>query len=250
MRSGDRLVVALREAGKELVRAPRPDLDATLDQIVTSAVALIDAADEGGLSRTHQVTGRASHATSEIVNELDRLQDELDEGPCITAAEDPPPDGLILARDLAGSDGARWPRFAAKAVQAGFRCLLSAQLSSGRESRRSSLNLYSRTPDAFSAEDEVTAGLFALQAGTLMYGADTAAGLNRALANRDMIGRAKGLLMERFAVGDEAAFQMLVTASQDTNMKLAEVARWLTEEAEERARGGSESGDTPTPTPR
>lgn len=80
-----------------------------------------------------------------------------------------------------------------------------------------------------------------------MYGADTAAGLNRALANRVMIGRAKGLLMERFGVGDEAAFQMLVTASQGTNMKLAKVARWLTEDAEERARGGAESGDATRP---
>ena len=39
------------------------------------------------------------------------------------------------------------------------------------------------------------------------------------------------ILAERFAVDDETAFQMLVKSSQDTNMKLTAVARWLTENA-------------------
>ncbi len=151
MGSGDdgRLLAALRDSGKHLVSGRARDLDATLDQIVASAVELIDAADEGGLSRTHHLTGRASHATSDTVFELDRLQAELDEGPCITAADEPPPDGVILARDLAGADGERWPSFAPRAVERGFRSMLSAQLASGRESRRSSLNLSSHRVDAF-----------------------------------------------------------------------------------------------------
>jgi hypothetical protein len=35
---------------------------------------------------------------------------------------------------------------------------------------------------------------------------------------------------ERFAIGDDAAFQVLVRTSQDTNMKLTAVAEWLTRE--------------------
>ena len=34
--------------------------------------------------------------------------------------------------------------------------------------------------------------------------------------------------------GDEAAFRMLVKSSQDTNMKLTDVARWLTSETGKR----------------
>lgn len=47
--------------------------------------------------------------------------------------------------------------------------------------------------------------------------------------SRDLIGRAKGILMERFKVDDEGAFQMLVKSSQDTNIKLTAVAQWLNE---------------------
>jgi AmiR/NasT family two-component response regulator len=45
--------------------------------------------------------------------------------------------------------------------------------------------------------------------------------------SRDVIGQAKGILIERHDVDDAKAFQMLVNASQDTNIKLVEVARWL-----------------------
>jgi hypothetical protein len=40
--------------------------------------------------------------------------------------------------------------------------------------------------------------------------------------------------MERFSLDDESAFQMLVKSSQDTNLKLTEVARWLTSEVGKR----------------
>jgi len=68
----------------------------------------------------------------------------------------------------------------------------------------------------------------------LLYGADTAVHLQKAIDSRDLIGQAKGILMERFSLDDEAAFQMLVKSSQDTNMKLTEVARWLTSEVGKR----------------
>ena len=50
-----------------------------------------------------------------------------------------------------------------------------------------------------------------------------------------MIGQAKGILIERYGVDDTEAFQMLVKASQDTNIKLAKVAEWLRGEAIENA---------------
>jgi AmiR/NasT family two-component response regulator len=62
----------------------------------------------------------------------------------------------------------------------------------------------------------------------LLYGADQVAHLQRAVDSRDLIGQAKGILMERFKADDEAAFRMLVRSSQETNMKLTAVAEWLT----------------------
>ena len=60
-----------------------------------------------------------------------------------------------------------------------------------------------------------------------MYGARQVVNLQNALSSRDVIGQAKGILMERHRVDAETAFSMLVHTSQDTNMKLFDVARSL-----------------------
>ena len=97
---------------------------------------------------------------------------------------------------------------------------------------RAALNLYSAEPDAFDDEAQTLAGLFGIQAAMLLYGANTAIHLQRAVDSRDLIGQAKGLLRERFKVDDEGAFQMLVKSSQETNMKLTAVAQWLLDNAD------------------
>ncbi|WP_081292948.1 ANTAR domain-containing protein [Mycobacterium colombiense] len=51
--------------------------------------------------------------------------------------------------------------------------------------------------------------------------------LQRALESRDIIGQAKGMLMERFDVDAAAAFDLLVRLSQTSNTPLAELARKL-----------------------
>ena len=56
------------------------------------------------------------------------------------------------------------------------------------------------------------------------------------LSGQDIIGQAKGILIERFGVGPEQAFTMLVDSSQKTNIKLVEVATWLVDEARKKDR--------------
>jgi AmiR/NasT family two-component response regulator len=48
------------------------------------------------------------------------------------------------------------------------------------------------------------------------------------LANRDIIGQAKGILMERFKITAAQAFEVLAKVSQDTNRKVYVVAEELT----------------------
>jgi hypothetical protein len=112
-------------------------------------------------------------------------------------------------------------------VEAGYRALMSTQLSI-EGGVRAALNLYSATPDGFDAEARTLAGLFGIQAALVLYGSTQTVHLQHAVDSRDLIGQAKGILMERFSVDDEAAFQMLVKSSQETNMKLTAVATWLT----------------------
>jgi hypothetical protein len=77
-----------------------------------------------------------------MIRKLDETQSELHEGPCIEAIEDPPESGVVVAQDFAGADAERWPRFAPRAVDAGYRALLSTQLSTHGGPRAA---LYSRT---------------------------------------------------------------------------------------------------------
>ncbi|MCK8645593.1 ANTAR domain-containing protein [Mycobacterium colombiense] len=51
--------------------------------------------------------------------------------------------------------------------------------------------------------------------------------LMRAIATRDMIGQAKGMLMERFNIDADRAFGLLTRLSQETNTRVEEIARNL-----------------------
>ena len=237
-RQDEELVVALRTAARALARQRSiRDLEETLRQIVVAAVETIPGVDAGSISLTEAGEVQTRHPTSTEIGTLDRTQSELREGPCLSAMEDPPESGIVVAQDLAGEDGARWPRFSPHVVEAGFRGMASTQLSV-EGGVRAALNLYASAPNAFDAHARTLAGLFGIQAALLVYGSDQARHLQRAVDSRDLIGRAKGILAERFSVDDETAFQMLVKSSQDTNMKLTAVAQWLTDNAGARAAKG------------
>ncbi|WP_433799017.1 ANTAR domain-containing protein [Actinomycetospora sp. CA-084318] len=230
----DRLVIALRGAATELLghRSIR-DLENLLGQVIASAVETIPAVDAGSISMVEQGRVETRHPTSELIGQLDDTQSELGEGPCLSAILDPPESGVVVAQDLAGDDAPRWPRFSEAVVRAGFRGLLSVQLTT-QGGVRGALHLYAERPNAFDEHSRTLAGLFGVQAAVLLYGANQAHHLQRAIDSRDLIGRAKGILAERFAIDDETAFQMLVKSSQDTNLKLTAVARWVAESASAR----------------
>ena len=235
MATPDDLVVALRNAARDMTRRQSiRDLDLVLGQIVQAAVDTVPGVDAGGVSLTEHGAVTSRSPTHPAITKLDRRQSELNEGPCITALEDPDSDGVVLAQDLAGEDRERWPHFAPEAVEAGYRAMLSTQLSV-EGGARAALNLYASRPHVYDTEARHTAGLFGVQAAVLLYGVEQARVLQRAVDSRDVIGQAKGILMERFTVDSDSAFQMLVRSSQDVNLKLVDVARWLCSQTAERA---------------
>jgi len=72
--------------------------------------------------------------------------------------------------------------------------------------------------------------------------------LHTAVASRDVIGQAKGILMERHGIGADEAFERLVRISQTTNTKLHAVAATIAERGGER--GGEPGRDGPAPNAR
>jgi hypothetical protein len=93
--------------------------------------------------------------------------------------------------------------------------------------RKATLNFYSETPRAFDTE--------AIEVGQV-FGACTSVVWNAllreeqfrgAIANRDVIGQAKGMIMERFKIDAAAAFDLLRKLSQQSNEKVIDIARQL-----------------------
>jgi AmiR/NasT family two-component response regulator len=93
------------------------------------------------------------------------------------------------------------------------------------------LSLYADQPAAFSDLHERVTVLLATFAALALGEAQRADQLHDALANRDVIGQAKGILMERHGVTADAAFGVLSRVSQAENL-LAEIARRFVETGE------------------
>jgi AmiR/NasT family two-component response regulator len=96
------------------------------------------------------------------------------------------------------------------------------------------LNLYSRQRNGLTAADRdvafllATHGSLALASTHARTVADLhAAQLRRAIDSRDIIGQAKGILMNRRGISSDEAFDLLRRISQDMNIKIADLARTL-----------------------
>jgi len=133
----------------------------------------------------------------------------------------------VHSGDLAADP--RWPRWAPRAAEElAVRSMLSVRLAT-HERTVGSLNLYGRGEDAFDDVARTLAGSFAAHAAIAYAHAAERQHLETAMASRNLIGQAQGILMERHKITAEAAFDVLVAASQDGNTRLVEVARRVVE---------------------
>jgi GAF domain-containing protein len=150
------------------------------------------------------------------------MQDRVQEGPCLDAVWE---QETVRVEDMRTET--RWPRFAAEAVALGVLSSLSLQLFVEGDNL-GALNLYARQPHAFGEESEDVGLVLAAHAAVAVAGARTEQHLRRAVSSRDLIGQAKGILMERYRISADQAFQVLARVSQQTNRRLADVADELT----------------------
>ena len=195
----------------------------TLDEIVASAVAIIPAAEMAGLLLVHNRRRIESAAwTHELVAQLDGVQNATGQGPCLESLWT---QETVLVEDHRTED--RYPNFSPRAVELGVLSMLSFQLFVD-DGVLGALNLFAARPGAFADEESRNLGmLFAAQAAVALAGAERGEGLTQALVQRDVIGQAKGILMERHRITPDAAFTLLVRASQRANRKLHAVAEHL-----------------------
>ena len=93
------------------------------------------------------------------------------------------------------------------------------------------LNLYSTATDAFDQTDLALGAVFAAHAAVAMSAAKRDERLHAMAHNRDVIGRAKGLLSAYSGVDDAEAFDILRRASQRLNIRLLDVATHIVSES-------------------
>ena len=223
---GEDEVVRVAEMFGQVARslAAHDDPQAILTRIVHLAVKNLEACEFAGFSivEGRRITSPAS--SGEVPRIVDAIQSEVKEGPCLDAIKE---HAVFQTGDLAQEK--RWTKFAARAHQeTGVRSILSMRLFVEADTM-GSLNLYSTRPDAFDDNDVAMASVFAAHAAVAMSSAKREENLERKADTRDLIGRAKGILMARSDIDDDQAFELLRRASQRLNVKLVTVAEKVVE---------------------
>lgn len=164
-------------------------------------------------------------ANHQVVFDLDSLQNDLDEGPGLTALRE---DHTVVVDDVESEH--RWAVFTSRAVEAGMRSILSVPLVLGSKTF-GVLNLYSATYLPVDMARLAQAKLLAGQAALALAQAQREHQLTVALETNRVVGKAVGLAMERFGFDDHAAFAYLTTLSQKSGVDLREVARHFVDQA-------------------
>ncbi len=198
------------------------DETGTVTAIVTRAVEAVADAEAASLT-VRAGRRRPRYATSGWTDrrcaEADRLQYDLDEGPCLDAVRDAQ---WVRTGEL-GTD-ARWPAWGPRAAALGFGSVLSVRLTS-RGEPLGALNLYASRRSGFVDSDQVgLATLFAVHAANALASARERTGLEIAMSSRHVIGMAQGILMERYGLDEKRAFAFLARLSSHQNRKLRDLA--------------------------
>jgi len=199
------------------------DPQQVLDRVVSLAVTMVPGADEATITmvraRRHVYSAAA---TGDLARWFDSLQNETGDGPCLDAMWK---QQTIRVNDLAADP--RWPVLGPRAGARGVGSILCLQLFVHADTL-GALDLLAHEKAAFTDESEHIGLLLASHAAIAVADAQNLEHATIALASRDIIGQAKGILMERFKITSDQAFDVLAKVSQDTNRKLYAVAEDLT----------------------
>jgi hypothetical protein len=215
--------------------------DAVLRRIAQAAVETVAGCAMASVTLVEHGTCRTAATTAPEASAVDRAQYDAGEGPCLDAVDAP----VVYAPSFPDP---RWPTLGSRPVELGACSAASFRLAAAggptapdpaRTGTTGSLNTYGRGPDAFSPEAQQVGLILAAHASLAAtvvrerdHLQDQTQQLSRALLTRDVIGQAKGILMERLKLTPEQAFDALRHSSNQLNEKLQAVASTLAETGE------------------
>jgi anti-anti-sigma factor len=199
---------------------------AALRLVVALARAAVGGADGVSVSLRRDGVLATVAASDQTISDMDANQYATGEGPCVDASVK---GHRFLASSLA--DETRWPAFTPRARALGINAILSSPLLV-RDRPVGALNIYSRGADAFAAEDQRLASVFAAEASAVLTATtedvtagEAAARLAEALRTRHMITLAQGVVMQRDHVDEHRAYTTLRRFSAMTGRPMRERAK-------------------------
>ena len=236
--NGSLLTASFAALAQELITESA--LAPALQRLLTLMVGVVggcDCASVWFVASTEAGTEAGPHvATDDSAATLDAIQFHEREGPAVAALSSRTP---VYVADLSGLGGGLLPAAADAASVSSALCLGLSVKRSGAWQSLGVISLYGPDCDAFCEADREIAEVFAAFAAAMIDLARTRrdlrqreAALHRSLSTRDIIGQAKGILMERERLSAGQAFDRLRRASQGLNVKLSDIARKLAETGE------------------
>jgi hypothetical protein len=225
------LALAFAELASHLNEAEH--LDGVLVRVVEAAVSTLTPCDMASVTGREKDAYRTLASTDEHAIAADQTQYSAHEGPCLDALEQ----AIVHAPVLPDE---RWPNLGTAPMAYGGRAIasyrLAAPVGAEMDALAGSLTIYAGMPEAFDDETLEIGLILAAHASIALRATHEREGLelshmhlNEAITSRDVIGQAKGILMERQKISADEAFDILRRSSQRLNLKLREVARRLTE---------------------
>lgn len=182
-----------------------------------------------GVTLVHDGQQRFVTAAVEAIADLERVQENWQEGPCIDAVASAAP---VTVPDIAAPDAAeRWLDYTVAAKSAGIQAVAGIPMLA-EEKAIGAINLYDSHTRNWSAEDLRVAAIFAsIATGYLTHASAaqqqqrTAEQLQQALNTRLIIEQAKGVLAAKQQTTVDDAFAALRSYAREHNARIHEVSR-------------------------
>jgi len=220
-------VTLLHEELARIVLVGR-DLADVLGEITTIARRAMPGSEATSITLIRNDEPFTAAYDGQMALDADELQYQRDYGPCVDAGRS---GQLFIIKDMQTEQ--RWPDYARQTAAHGVGSSLSVPLPF-QATTIGALNNYSTRTDAFGDDDVVVGEEIAswvafsvANASAAASMVDEAANMRAAMVMRGTIEQAKGILMERYKVTEDQAFNVLSTASQHTGRKLRDVAQDL-----------------------
>ena len=217
------LLGVLGDFTQTLVR--RYEIADVLNDLAERMAAVVEVAaagvslDDGG--RLRFVT-----AANQRIIEVEELQEERQEGPCVESFRS---GKVVTVEDLRDMDG-RWEPYRTRAIESGFLSVAAIPMTLNSEPL-GVVDLYAHSPRHWADDDTAAARVLAdiatsyiINASELAQARRTAEQLQEALDSRIVIEQAKGILAADGRVDMDAAFEALRRHARAHNASLRSVA--------------------------